>query len=69
MELYRKEYRVDKTRIGFIKFIFEAHEGVAVATTLNPLTGHIVLAIAPDRIETALMIIEDLKKDFVFEEI
>jgi len=69
MEMFHKEYIVDKTKIGFIKFIFEAHEGVAVATTLNPKTGHIVLAIAPDRVETALLIVEDLKKDFVFDEV
>jgi hypothetical protein len=63
-----REFLVDKTRIGFIKFIFEAHEGVAVATTLDPGTGHIRLAIAPDRIDTAQCIIEDLKKDFMFNE-
>ena len=69
MEMFYKEYIVDKTKIGFIKFIFEAHEGVAVATTLDPKTGHIVLAIAPDRIETAFLIVEDLKKDFMFNEV
>jgi hypothetical protein len=69
MDMVRKEYRVDKTKIGFIKFIFEAHEGVAIATTLDPKTGHIVLIIAPDRVETALMIVEDLKKDFMFDEV
>lgn len=69
MEMFHKEYMVDKTKIGFIKFIFEAYEGVAVATTLDPKTGHIVLAIAPDRIETARMIVEELKKDFRFDEI
>jgi hypothetical protein len=26
MKMAHKEYRVDKTRIGFIKFIFEGHE-------------------------------------------
>jgi polyisoprenoid-binding protein YceI len=69
MKLFHKEYRVDKTRIGFIKFIFEAHEGVAVATTLDPKTGHIRLAIAPDRINTAQRIVEDLRKDFLFDEV
>jgi polyisoprenoid-binding protein YceI len=69
MKLFHKEYRVDKTRIGFIKFIFEAHEGVAVATTLDPKTGHIRLAIAPDRIDTAQRIVEDLRKDFLFDEV
>lgn len=69
MDMAYKEYRVDKTKIGFIKFIFEAHEGVAVATTLDAKIGHIRLAIAPDRIETAMLVVEDLKKDFMFDEI
>lgn len=66
-----KEYMVDKTRIGFIRFIFEAYEGVAVVTTLNPKAGpeygHIKLTISPDRQETAFMVVDDLKKDFYFE--
>lgn len=69
MKTILKEYRVDKTRIGFIKFIFEAHDGIAVATTLDPKTGHIRLAIAPQRTESAFRIIEDLKKDFLFDEL
>ncbi len=69
MNLLHREYRVDKTRIGFIKFIFEAHEGIAVATTLDAPSGHIRLAVAPDRLESAQKIIADLKKDFTFEEI
>lgn len=69
MKTVVKEYRVDKTRIGFIKFIFEAHEGIAVASTINPKTGHIRLSIAPERTESAFRIIEDLKKDFLFNEL
>ncbi len=69
MKTIHKEYLVDKTRIGFIRFIFEGHEGVAIATTLDPETGHIRLAIAPDRLETAQLIVEDLKKDFMFNEV
>jgi hypothetical protein len=65
-QMLYKEFRVDKTRIGFIKFIFEAYEGVAVATTLDARTGHIRLAIAPDLAEEAFQIIGDLKKDFAF---
>jgi Domain of unknown function (DUF4911) len=69
MKTILKEYRVDKTRIGFIKFIFEAYDGIAVATTLDSKTGHIRLAIAPQRTESAFRIIEDLKKDFLFDEL
>ena len=67
MQTIIKEYRVEKSRIGFIRFIFEAHEGVAVVTTLDPKTGHIKLTIAPDRLETASKIVQDLNKDFTFE--
>lgn len=68
MRILHKEYLVDKARIGFIKFIFEAHEGVAVVTTLDAASGHIRLAIAPDRVRTARRIVEDLAKDFTFDE-
>lgn len=69
METLVKEYIVDKTKIGFIRFIFEAHEGIAVVTTIDPQKGHIKLCIAPDRLESAGMIVEDLKKDFRFNEL
>ena len=69
MKTIHKEYFVDKTRIGFIRFIFEGHEGVAIATTLDSKKGHIRLAIAPDRIKTAQLIVDDLKKDFLFNEV
>ncbi len=64
-----REYRVDKTRIGFIKFIFEAYEGIAVVTTLDAKAGHVRLAIAPDLAEEAFRIIADLKKDVEFHAI
>ena len=69
MKTLQKEYKVDKTRIGFIKFIFEAYEGVAVVTTLDPKQGHIRLSIAPDLLDEASDIVEDLKKDFEFNEV
>ena len=69
MRTIHREYIVDKTRIGFIRFIFEAHEGVAVPTTLDPQAGHIKLAIAPDRLASALLIVDALKKDFMFNEV
>ena len=65
-QMLHKEYRVDKTRIGFIRFIFEAYEGVAVVTTLDARTGHLRIAISPDQTQEAFCIIADLKKDFEF---
>ena len=62
-----EEYMVDKARIGFIRFIFEAYEGVAVVTTVDPKIGRIKLTIAPEQRDTAKIVVEDLKKDFYFE--
>ena len=69
METLQKDYLVDKTQIGFIKFIFEAYEGVAVITTLDPKEGRVRLSIAPDLADEALEIVQELKKDFEFNEI
>ena len=69
MKTLEKEYIVDKTQIGFIKFIFEAYEGVAVVTTLDPKEGRIRLRIAPALVDEASAIVEDLKKDFEFNEV
>ena len=68
MQTLVKEYTVDKTRIGFIRFIFEAYEGLAVVTTLDPKTGHIKLTMPPDQSDIADMVMTDLKKDFYIEE-
>ncbi|WP_020587710.1 DUF4911 domain-containing protein [Desulfobacter curvatus] len=67
MQSVVKEYMVDKTKIGFIRFIFEAYEGLAVVTTLEPGTGHIRLAMPPDRQDEVNMVTQALKKDFYFE--
>lgn len=69
MKTVHREYRVAKERIGFIRFIFEAYEGVAVVTTLDAQSGHIRLMIAPQRIETAKAVIDALKKEFLFDEL
>ena len=69
MKTIHKNYIVDKTKIGFIKFIFEGHDGVAVATTLDAAKGLIKLVIAPDRVKTPQRIVKDLSKDFKFNEI
>jgi hypothetical protein len=60
-------YRVDRRRISLIKFIFEAYEGLAVVTTLDPEVGLIALRVAPGCEATAKAVILDLGKDFLVE--
>lgn len=60
-------YRVDRRQISMIRFIFEAYEGIAVATTLDAAAGLIVLSVAPGCEEMAGEILMDLGKDFLVE--
>jgi Domain of unknown function (DUF4911) len=60
-------YRVDRRRISLLRFIFEAYEGVAVVTTLDPAAGIIALRIAPGCEQTAIEVIMDLGKSFLVE--
>ena len=67
MQTVEQLYRVDRRRISLIKFIFEAYEGLAVVTTLDPAAGIIVLRVAPGCEDTARAVMLDLGKDFLVE--
>ena len=47
METTRRVYRLDRCQIGFVKFILEAYDNVAVMSTLNPHQGLVQIIIAP----------------------
>ncbi len=69
METIYKKFNVEKNRIGFLKFIFEAHDGLAVITTLEPKEGLVRFAIAPGCEDEVYSILKDLKKDIVIDEV
>ena len=69
MKTIQKKYRVDRKKIGFIKFIFEAYEGIAVVSTIDAQNNLLLLSIAPDLLDESDMIVADLKKDFLFDAI
>ncbi len=50
-----------------IKFIFEAYEGLAMVTTLDPSAGIIALKVAPGCESMARSVIMDLSKGFLVE--
>jgi hypothetical protein len=60
-----QNYRVDRREIAFIKFIFEAYDGIAGMRTLNPAKGIIELRIAPGCEEQVDRILQDLKKEIL----
>jgi hypothetical protein len=69
MKTIQKKYIVDRANIGFVKFIFEAYDGVAVVSTIDANMNLIMLSIAPDLVKESDMIVQDLKKEFLFNEV
>ena len=63
----KRYYRVDRREIAFLRFIFEAYEGIAIIETLNPATGLIVIYIAPGCEADVDMILEDLRSYIMME--
>ena len=66
-ETIRRYYRVDRREIAFLRFVFEAYEGLAIIETLNPESGDIVFYIAPGCESDVDMILRDLKSDIMLE--
>lgn len=63
----KRYYRVDRREIAFIKFIFEAYDGIAVLETLEPAAGMVVFHIAPGCEPDADTLLQDLKRDIMIE--
>jgi hypothetical protein len=56
---------VDRRQIAFIKFIFEAYDGIAGMRTTDPAKGIIKLHIAPGCEEQVEQILRDLQKEIL----
>lgn len=67
MHTIRKYYRVERSQIAYLRFIFEAYDGLANITTLNASRGTILLRVAPGRESTADAVLNDLKQDILIE--
>ena len=63
-----KFYRVNPKDICFIRYVFEAHDGLAVISTLSGKKDTIALRSAPGCEEDVLRIVSGLKQDLVMEE-
>ncbi len=67
VETVKRYYRVDRREIAFIKFIFEAYDGLAVLETLDPLAGMVVFHIAPGCEAEVDKVLQDLKREILIE--
>ena len=68
LETIKKYLRVDRREIHFIKFIFEAYDGIATLTTLDPDLGVVLLNISPGCEDDVEMVLHDLQKDILIEQ-
>ena len=67
METHKRYYRVDRREIAFLRFIFEACDGIAVLQTIDAPKGLIVLHVAPDCDKDVEYIMQNLKKEIMIE--
>ena len=56
---------MDRRQIAFIKFVFEAYDGIAGMRTTDPAKGIIKLHIAPGCEEQVEQILRDLQKEIL----
>jgi hypothetical protein len=61
-------FRVDRRKISFIKFIFEACDGIATLSTLDPAMGIVKISMAPGCEGEFHEVLADLKKEILFED-
>jgi hypothetical protein len=67
MKTIARHYRVDRRQIAYLRFIFEAYDGIAVLTTLDPDAGLVVLRIPPGCDPEAEMILQEIAQDILIE--
>ncbi len=67
MESIKKYYRVERHNIGYLKFIIEAYDGMAVIRTIDAKSGIIVLHIPPGCLYDAENLMNDMKKNIMME--
>jgi len=68
LEITKKYYIVDRKNISYLKFIFEACEGIAVITTMDPGSGIILFRIPPGCENDVETVMQGLKKEIMIED-
>lgn len=67
LETVKRVYRVNKKEISYLRFIFEGYDGIAVIKTIDPQKGIICLYIPPMCTEDVEIILKDLQKEILME--
>ena len=67
LQTISKFYLIDRKRVGFIKFILEAYDGIAVVETIDPMAAKIELHIAPGCESDVENVLRELRKVMLIE--
>ena len=67
MKTTKKYLRINRREIAFLKFIFEAYDGIAVVSTEDPVKGILRISIAPGCEAEVDLLLGELKKDVMIE--
>jgi len=67
MQCRKKYVRVDKRQIGFMKFIFEAYDGIANLTTIDATLGVISINIPNGCDDIVDNLLKTLGRDILIE--
>ena len=67
METIKRYYRVDRREIAYLRFIFEAYDGIAVLQTIDAQKGLVLLHVAPDCDKDVEYLVQNLKKEIMIE--
>ncbi len=68
MEITKKYYRIDKKNISYLRFIFEAYDGIAVITTIDRFNGIVMFRIPAGCENEVDAVLQDLGKNIWIEE-
>ena len=59
--------RIKRRDIGYLQFIFEAYDGVATVSTVDPEKGIIRVSIPESRLEDATLLLQSLEGEIGME--
>jgi len=65
----KKFFRVDRREIAFIRFVFEACDGIAMMRTIDGPSGTVLFSISPGCESEVDAVIGELKKEIMMESV
>ena len=67
METTKKFFRIDRREIAFIRFVFEACDGIAMMRTIDGPSGTVLVSISPGCEDEVDAVLHDLEKEIMME--